>query len=227
MYLCICIYTYSYIYIYIYNIHEYTYIYIYIYISLHDLHHSHHSLNSPESHGSCFRDRDVGHDRIEDRIIKTSLDLHTSDRSPDHRVCASALPTTATSIRSNTSDERYSPRSKLGEILYGISTRGGGFLDGIVIEGSCSKQVHKISLGRAKGSIWSRLRFRTARTSRIPSTASHSIVRVVGRDLSWGRRRLGFRMLRTSRVRSSKTSGSFSSLPKEHVVITARIGPQQ
>ena len=203
-------------------IHMYLY-FIYIYISLHDLHHSHHSLNSPESQGSFSRDRDVGRDRIKDRIIKTSLDLHTSDRSPDHRVCASALPTTATSIRSNTSDERYSPRSKLGEILYGISARAGGFLDGIVIERSCSKQVHKISLGRAKGSIRSYLRFRTARTSRIPSTASHNIVRVVGGDLSWSRRRLGFRMPRTTKVRSNKTSGSFSSLPEEHIVVTARI----
>ena len=59
------------------------------------------------------RDRDVGRDRIKDRIIKTSLDLHKSDRSPDHRVCASASPTTATSIRSNTSDERYSQALRL------------------------------------------------------------------------------------------------------------------
>ena len=169
------------------------------------------------------RDRDVGRDRIKDRIIKTSLDLHKSDRSPDHRVCASASPTTATSIRSNTSDERYSPRSKLGEILNGISPRGGGFLDGIVIERSCSKQTNKVPLGRAKSSIRSCFRFRTARTSRIPSRASHNIVRVVGRDLSWGRRRLGFRMPRTTRFGSSKTSSSFSSLPKEHVVVTARI----
>ena len=165
----------------------------------------------------------MGRDRIKDRIIKTSLDLHKSDRSPDHRVCASASPTTATSIRSNTSDERYSPRSKLGEILNGISTRGGGFLDGIVIERSCSKRTNKVPLGRVKSSIRSCFRFRTARTSRIPSTAIHNIVRVVGRDLSWGGRRFGFRMPRTTKLGSSKTSGSFSSLPEEHVVVTARI----
>ena len=158
-----------------------------------------------------------------DRIIKTSLDLHTSDRSPDHRVCALASPTTATSIRSNTSDERYSPRSKLGEILNGISTRRGGLFDGIVIERSCSKQVDKVPLCRAKGSVRSYFRFRTARTSRIPSAASPNIVRVVGRDLSWGWRRLGFRMPRATGMRSSKTSGSFSSLPEQHVVVTARI----
>ena len=210
-------------YVHVYTDNIYIYIYIYIYISLHDLHHSHRSLNSPGSQDSFFpRDRDVGHDRVIDRIIKTSLNLHTSDRSPDHRVWALASPTTATSIRSNTSDERYSPRQKLGEILNGISTRRGGLFDGI-IERSCSKQVDKIPLGRAKGSVWSYFRLRTARTSRIPSAASPNIVRVVGRDLSWGWRRLGFRMPRATRMRSSKTSSSFSSLPEEHVVVTARI----
>ena len=93
----------------------------------------------------------------------------------------------------------------------------------MVIERSCSKQTNKVPLGRAKGSIRSWFRFRTARTSRIPSTASHNIVRVVGRDLSWGGRRLGFRMSRRTELGSSKTSGSFSSLPEEHVVVTARI----
>ena len=83
--------------------------------------------------------------------------------------------------------------------------------------------MDKVPLGRAKGSVWSYLRFRTARTSRIASMASRNIVRVVGRDLSWGRRRLGFRMPRATEIWSSKTSGSFSSLPEEHVVVTARI----
>ena len=165
----------------------------------------------------------MGHDRVIDRIIKTSLDLHTSDRSPDHRVCALASPTTATSIRSNTSDERYSLRTKSRKIFHLVTDRGRGLFDGIVIERSCSKQVDKVPLGRAKGSVWSYFRFRTARASRIPSTASRNIVRVVGRDLSWGWRRLGFRVPRATRMRSSKTSGSFSSLPEEHVVVTARI----
>ena len=169
------------------------------------------------------RDRDVGRDRVIDRIIKTSLDLHTSDRNPDHRVCASASPKTATSIRSNTSDERYSQRTKSRKIFDLVSDRGRGLFDGIVIERSCSKQGDKLPLGRAKGSVWSYLRFRTARTSRIPSPASPDIVRVVGRDLSWGRRRFGFRMPRAARIRSSMTSGSLSSLPEEHVVVTARI----
>ena len=88
------------------HIHMYVYIHIYMVTSLHDLHHSHYSLNSSEWQSSFYsRDRDVGRDRIKDRIIKTSLDLHTSDRSPDHRVCALASPTTATSIRSNKSKE--------------------------------------------------------------------------------------------------------------------------
>ena len=56
-------------------------------------------------------DRNVGVGRIANQI-KISLDLHKFERSPDHRVCALALPTIATSIRTNTSDERYSQALK-------------------------------------------------------------------------------------------------------------------
>ena len=169
------------------------------------------------------RDPDVGRDRVIDRIIKTSLDLHTSDRNPDHRVCALALPTTATSIRSNTSDERYSPRSKLGEILDRISTRGGGLLDGIIIKRSRSAQIDQVALGGSKGRIRSRFGLGATGAGLIPRRASQELPPGLGRDLGRGRRRLRLRMQRASSIASNLSPGSLSGFPEDLIVMPARI----
>ena len=67
-------------------------------------------------------DRNVGLGRIANQI-KNSLDLHKFERSPDHRVCALPLPTIATSIRTNTSDERCKQDQKSS---MGSGTEGDG-----------------------------------------------------------------------------------------------------